>query len=238
MKAPKRLEAISSFAAELRNFQDVTGEVAMIGGIFETIGKTLGIGKEKYFLELDDAAEEVAKGIKGSAASATKAAQSAVESAKEATIEVAEKAQSLVSDTADEAKDKAKSAADDVADEAKKTAAAADEAVAKGKKKAAKTVAKGKEAANNAAPEAPEAPEAPVQAAPPSGPSVEDLIASAIAATEPKVQTDNDGNVMEEVKNFSTDYLETPSRSSRRRPGPSLSPFKDMAKETNPRLKG
>ncbi len=226
---------ISSFVAELRDFQDVTGEVAMIGGIFETIGKTLGIGKEKYFLELDDAAEEVAKGIKGSAASATRAAQSAVESAKEATIDIAEKAQDLVSDTADEAKDKAKTAADEVADKAKKTAEATDEAVAKGKKKAAKTVAKGKEAANDAAAEAPEAP---VQAAPPSGPSVEDLIANAIAATEPKKQTDNDGNVMEEIKTFSTDYLMTPSRSRRRRPGPSLSPFKSMAKETNPRLKG
>lgn len=30
--------------------------------------------------------------------------------------------------------------------------------------------------------------------------------------------------------NFATDYLVLPSRSGRRRPGPSLSPFKDMAK--------
>ncbi len=207
----------------------------MIGGIFETIGKTLGVGKEKYFLELDDAAEETAKNIKKSAASATEAAKSAVETAKETTVDVAEKAQALVSNTADEAEDQAKSAADNVADEAKKTAKAADKAVNAGKKTAEKTVAEGKQAANDTASEAPEAP---VQAAPPSGPSVEDLIANAIASTEPKVQTDNDGNVMEEIKNFSPDYLETPSRSSRRRPGPSLSPFKSMAKETNPRLKG
>ena len=36
----------------------------MIGGIFETIGKTLGVGKEKYFLELDDAAEASVKNLK------------------------------------------------------------------------------------------------------------------------------------------------------------------------------
>ena len=223
----------------------------MIGGIFETIGKTLGIGKEKYFLELDDAAEDTARGIKKSAASATKAAKSALETAKEVTIDVAEKAQDLVSETADEAKDKTKSAADDAANKAKKTAEtadaavakgkkktakAADEAVAKGKKTAAKTATKGKQAVGDAA-EAVED-EASVQSAAPARPSAEELIASAIASTEPKKQTDNDGNVMDEVKNFSTDYLMTPSRSRRRRPGPSLSPFKDMAKETNPRLKG
>ena len=42
----------------------------MIGGIFETIGKKLGIGKEKYFLELDDAAEEVASKVQKAASSA------------------------------------------------------------------------------------------------------------------------------------------------------------------------
>ncbi len=200
----------------------------MIGGIFETIGKTLGVGKEKYFLELDDAAEETAKGIKKSAASATKAAKSAVETAKEATIEVAQKAQELVADTAGEAEDKAK-----------KTADAAEKAVAKGKKAATKTAAKtaseGKQAANEAATAVAEAP---AQPAAPSKPSAEDLIVNAIASTSPKQQTDSNGNVVGEIKTFSTDYLMTPSRVSRRRPGPSLSPFKDMAKETNPRLKG
>ncbi|MEM8505588.1 MAG: hypothetical protein AAF716_20850 [Cyanobacteria bacterium P01_D01_bin.1] len=199
----------------------------MIGGIFETIGKTLGVGKEKYFLELDDAAEETAKGIKKSATSATKTAKAAVETAKEATVEVAQKAQELVADTADEAEDKAKETAD-----------TAEKAVAKGKKtatkKVAKTVAKGKQAAK----EMTEVAEAPAQPTAPSRPSVEDLIANAIAATEPKKQADSNGKVSEEVQNFATDYLMTPSRASRRRPGPSLSPFKDMAKEANPRLKG
>jgi hypothetical protein len=196
----------------------------MIGGIFETIGKTLGVGKEKYFLELDDAAEETAKGIKKSVASATKTAKAVVETAKEATVDVAQKAQELVGDTADEAEDQAKTTAD-----------AAEKAVAKSKKAATKTVSKGKQAANEAAGEVAEAP---AQPAAPAGPSAEDLILNAIASTAPKQQTDNDGNGVGEVKNFSTDYLMTPSRVSRRRPGPSLSPFKDMAKETNPRLKG
>lgn len=210
----------------------------MIGGIFETIGKTLGVGKEKYFLELDDAAEETAKGIKKSAASATKTAKAAVETAKEATVEVAQKAQELVADTTDEAEDKAKSATDSVAGKAKETAASAEKTVAKGKqtvtKTAAKTAAKGKQVTETTADETAAEVAAP---AAPAGPSAEDLILSAIAATEPKQQTDNDGNVLDEVKNFSTDYLMTPSRARRRRPGPSLSPFKDMAKETNPMLK-
>ncbi len=38
--------------------------------------------------------------------------------------------------------------------------------------------------------------------------------------------------------NFATDYLMPTSNGSRRRPGPSLAPFKGMAKEVNPRLKG
>lgn len=33
------------------------------------------------------------------------------------------------------------------------------------------------------------------------------------------------------VGNFATDYLVTPNASSRRRPGPSLSPFRDLARQ-------
>lgn len=42
--------------------------------------------------------------------------------------------------------------------------------------------------------------------------------------------TTSDDNGAVPVGNFATDYLVSPSRSGRRRPGPSLSPFKDMAK--------
>lgn len=211
----------------------------MIGGIFETIGKTLGVGKEKYFLELDDAAEETAKGIKKSAAAAAKTAKSALETAKEATIEVAEKAQEIVSDTTDDAKDQAKSAADDLSKKANevadKTAETGKKTAAKAKQTATKATAKGKAAAKDATSE--EAVETLAQPATSATPSPEDLILQAIASTEPKKQTDGDGNTLAEIKNFSTDYLMTPSRAKRRRPGPSLSPFKGMANEVNPRLK-
>ena len=213
----------------------------MIGGIFETIGKTLGVGKEKYFLELDDAAEEAAKGLKKSTASATKAAKAAVESAKEATVEAAEKAQELVSDTEDKAEataktaaNKAKSAASDAADQAKSAANAADKAADKGKQAVTKTAAEGKQAVEGVAEEGSKAP---TNSAAPTRTTAEDLILNAIASTAPKQQTDNDGNTLAEIKTFSTDYLMTPSRARRRRPGPSLSPFKGMASEVNPRLK-
>ena len=65
------------------------------------------------------------------------------------------------------------------------------------------------------------------------------MIVAAIAATAKGKTLDAEGNaVAAEVMTFATDYLPTPSRSSRRRPGPSLSPFRGMAKEVNPRLKG
>ncbi|MGB5915833.1 MAG: hypothetical protein WBG63_13275, partial [Phormidesmis sp.] len=79
----------------------------------------------------------------------------------------------------------------------------------------------------------------PVEKAAPAAPSAEDLIVAAIAATAKGKTLDDKGNVVEaDAKTFATDYLETPSRASRRRPGPSLSPFKGMAKEVNPRLRG
>ncbi|NJM97700.1 MAG: hypothetical protein HC800_11560 [Phormidesmis sp. RL_2_1] len=61
----------------------------MIGGIFETIGKTLGVSKDKYFLEIDDAAAE----------KAAKAAKAVVETVKEVSADVAEKAQEIAAKT-------------------------------------------------------------------------------------------------------------------------------------------
>ncbi len=238
----------------------------MIGGIFETIGKTLGVGKEKYFLELDDAAEASVKNIKESA---TKAAKSAVETAKEASSGVVEKAQGLVEDitgentstvkeTAEKAKDaaqntaknasaKVKEVAGEAANEMDKKVAAnkqpVEEKAAKGKANKAKAakekatkeaVAKTKAAGSLVGGDAPESASAPVV---PSGPTEEELIVAAIAATSSDKTVDAQGNVVEGIKTFSTDYLMTPSRSSRRRPGPSFDPFKGMAKEVNPRLK-
>ena len=69
----------------------------MIGGIFETIGKTLGVGKENYFLELDDAAEDTVKGVEKVASKApavakevTKAAAETGKAAAEAVAEATE----------------------------------------------------------------------------------------------------------------------------------------------------
>ncbi|KPQ37107.1 MAG: Bacterial protein of unknown function (DUF883) [Phormidesmis priestleyi Ana] len=184
----------------------------MIGGIFGTIGKTLGIGKEKYFLELDDAAEESVETIKEAATKAAKIAKSAAS-------DIAEKAQDLIeeaSDTAqqsDTAQPQAKSATKSATKSAASDTQAADE--------------KGN-TATAAKPVAQPAPSASTTRDP------EDIIRAAIAAGGQK--TDASGQVIEETKNFSTDYLLS-SGSSRRRPGPSLNSFKGMAKEVNPRLK-
>ncbi|MEO0647300.1 MAG: hypothetical protein AAFZ17_14275 [Cyanobacteria bacterium J06650_10] len=196
----------------------------MIGGIFETIGKTLGVGKEKYFLELDDAAEDSVKNIKQVASKATK-------TAKAASADVVEKAQDIV----ENATDKAEAAADKAAN---KTKVAAEKAKAPTSNKKSAKAPKGKKPV--ATKQGDESAEKAVSTpAVPAGPSAEDLIVAAIAATSKGNTRDAKGNVIaQETTTFATDYLMTPSRSSRRRPGPSLSPFKDMAKEANPRLKG
>ncbi|MEL6603735.1 MAG: hypothetical protein AAFP20_10985 [Cyanobacteria bacterium J06614_10] len=202
----------------------------MIGGIFETIGKTLGVGKEKYFLELDDAAEESVEAVKASVAGAV---ETVTKTAKEASKEVTQKAK----ETAAEAADKAKVVVEEVSDKAQSAVPA--ETNKKTKKTPKKKAAKGKKAAakqKGAAPE--EVAEAPSQPAAPAKPSAEELIVAAIAADSQGKQIDGDGNVASGPQNFATDYLMTPIRIRRRMPGPSLSGFKGMAKDVNPRLKG
>ncbi len=211
----------------------------MIGGIFGTIGKTLGIGKEKYFLELDDAAEESVGNIK---AAATKATKVATKTAKSAASEIADKAQDLAGDAADKAQDaaaktqaKAKAVVADVKTNAKGAAkdvkaqanAVADDSSAQGKQAEKGAKAAGKPAENTVKKTTPAAP---------SAREPEDIIRAAIAAGGKPI--DASGKVVSGPSNFSTDYLMMPTgNSGRRRPGPSLSPFKDMAKQTNPRLK-
>lgn len=218
---------------------DVTGGIAMIGGIFETIGKTLGVGKEKYFLELDDAAESVAKNV-------GKTAKSAAKTAKKTSAEVVDKAQELASDATETAKDVVGDAKD-TADDAKEAVQnVADKAATKKAKKAApdkKTAkkgkaSKGKASKGKAAKGEPAAElEAPAAPAVPAAPDPEELIVNAIAAASSGKKLDSAGNVIDETQTFATDYLETPIRIRRRRPGPSFAGFKGMAKEVNPRLK-
>lgn len=200
----------------------------MIGGIFETIGRTLGVGKEKYFLELDDAAEESVENVKAVAA---KTAKVAVKTAKGVSADVVDKVQSVTGD----ATDKAESAADDAADKAQSVADKTKKA-AKNKAKAPAKKATGKKSAEGASENGAEQTDG---AAPtkPKERSPEEIIVEAIAAASKK--TDSEGNVVPDgPHNFATDYLMPTANGSRRRPGPSLAPFKGMAKEVNPRLKG
>ncbi|MEL7070384.1 MAG: hypothetical protein AAGN15_17230 [Cyanobacteria bacterium J06581_3] len=226
----------------------------MIGGIFETIGKTLGIGQEKYFLELDDAAEASVEKIKKSA---TQAVESAVETAKDVSADVVDKAQDLAGDVSGSAESTAKNAANkakaNVKAAASQTKEAADEAVGKTKAATKKAV---KEAKSDAADKKPtfgkkSSKKAPLatggapdvekdkssQPAAPAAADPEELIIAAIAATADGKALDSQGNVVEKATGFADTYL-MPRTGGRRRPGPSLSGFKGMAKEVNPRLKG
>ncbi len=225
-----------------QTFKKLIGKVAMIGGIFETIGKTLGIGKEKYYLELDDAAEQGVENLKEAATKATKVAKAAA-------VEVVDKAQEIAETVTDEAADKAKATAAKGKEKAKEVSADAAQA---GKKaankvegkteaagKAAKNAAKkGKKAAKSAASATAEkAPEPKVAPEPekPAAPTAEEIIAKAIAGTNHK--TNDDGRAADAPDTFSTDYLMPLGNRSRRRPGPSFGKFKGMAKDVNPRLK-
>jgi hypothetical protein len=198
----------------------------MIGGIFGTIGKTLGLGKNKYFLELDDAAEQRLEDLQGAASKAIKAAKETVE-------DITDKAQSVAEETADKAQAAAKTVKAQ-APKATKTAVKA-QAPAKALPKG-KTSIKAKAAAEKGASAEPTAAPQPVAAPVAAAPrSPEDIIVSAIAAGGKAI--DSSGNVVDKAQNFATDYLMPTANSSRRRPGPSLGNFKGMARTVNPRLK-
>lgn len=219
----------------------------MIGGIFGTIGKKLGIGKEKYFLELDDAAGKSVENLKGAATKATKVA-------KEAASDIADKAQELAGEAqefAGEAADKAQDAIATGQTKAKAAGRFGKKAVASDKdakkdagkdaKKDAKSAPKGArrqkgKSKNAVAVAEPAIAQKTVAAAPAAPRDPEDIIRAAITAGTQ--QTDSSGNVINAAQNFATDFLMPQANSSRRRPGPSLSPFKSMAKAVNPRLKG
>ncbi|MEO1622662.1 MAG: hypothetical protein AAFU53_16715 [Cyanobacteria bacterium J06632_3] len=192
----------------------------MIGGIFETIGETLGVGKEKYFLELDDADKASVKNPKESA-------KAAANTVKEASTDVAGKAQALVDESA-KAQDVVKESASKSNRKAKKVAI--DKSSAQEKAAVAKQQKTDGTAPTQSAPKAAEKPA-------PTAPTAEEIIVNAIAAAPSEKKVAVQDNVLEGPGNFSTDYLMTPIRTSRRRPGPSLGEFKTMAKEVNPRLR-
>ena len=207
--------------------KNIPGEVAMIGGIFETIGKTLGVGKEKYFLELDDAAEESVEKAKTAVA---KTAKAAVETAKDVSADVVDKVQSVTGDAADSASsvaDKAAGKAKTVTDKTQQAAKAAKAPVekAKVKKLPAAEQTEGAKQADTSAP------------AESKSLSPEEIIVNAIAAASKK--NSEEGAASDDGPHtFATDHLMPLGNRGRRRPGPSLGAFKGMAKEVNPRLKG
>ncbi|MEM6449020.1 MAG: hypothetical protein AAF703_01770 [Cyanobacteria bacterium P01_D01_bin.105] len=166
----------------------------MIGGVFETIGKTLGVGKDNYFLELDDADEDTVTGIEKVAPKAPAAAAAA---------------------------DTGKVAAAAVVETTEKVTTTATATKTTSPKATQKTAAKKQPAAE------------PAPAAAPA-PDPNDLIVSAIAAGDRKESGVAVGPQGEAI-NFSTDYLISKKKMSRRRPGPSLNQFKGMAKSVNSR---
>ena len=249
----------------------------MIGGIFETIGKTLGIGKEKYFLELDDAAEGVANKVQ-------EAADSAVKTAKDVSGSVADTLQSKADDAssaANKAKTAAKKEADKVASKADnasdkaaknageavdKAASKADKEAAKFNKKANKLIKEGdakvKVSANEETGEVEATAIETDKGKKPSKKSAKQVIANKQSgasedgspASEPKTIRDPEDIIREALakaqkapdgkpvdpeaaETFSTDYLMPLGNRGRRRPGPSFSNYKNMARDTNPRLK-
>ena len=209
--------------------KNIPGEVAMIGGIFETIGKTLGVGKEKYFLELDEAAEESVEKAKTAVA---KTAKAAVETAKDVSADVVDKVQAVTGDVADSASSVADKTAGKAAgartvtDKTQQAAKAAKAPIekAKVKKLPAAGQTEGAEQADTSTPAKPESL------------SPEEIIVNAIAAASKK-NSEESAAAGDGSHTFATDHLMPLGNRGRRRPGPSLGAFKGMAKEVNPRLK-
>ena len=129
----------------------------------------------------------------------------------------------------------ASAVADKAANNAAKVAAPKGKAGKAKKAKAKKGKASKPAAKEGAGKPAAQPAEAPAVLPAPKVPSAEDIIVQAIAAGSRK--TDSQGNAVDGPSNFATDYLLAPTNGSRRRPGPSLNPFKGMAKDVNPRLK-
>ena len=186
--------------------------------------KNLFKSKDKYYLELDDAVEtakKVGNVVQDKAADAleSKPVQQAVETVKDAAEVAQDKLQSAVgTDVKTEAKSAAKSAknkvekvADDAKSEAKSAANSAKKTV-KGKKSTAKSngksPAKAKSSQNG-------------------GASSYDPPFWVAAMYKKSSGVNSDGSQAQQT--FATDNLMPVMSKSRRRPGPSLNKFKDMA---------
>ena len=195
--------------------------------------------KDKYYLELDEAVEtakKVGNVVQDKAADVleSKPVQQAVETVKEAADVAQDKLQSAVStDTKTKAKSVAKSAekkVESVADDAKAKTKSAEKKVesvaddAKAKTKSAEKKVKGKQAAQNNS-----------DSQTKSQPSPQNAGASSfdppfwVAAMYKNSSTNLNSDGSQAQQTFATDNLMPIVSKTRRRPGPSLNKFKDMA---------
>ena len=189
--------------------------------------KKLFSSEGKYYLELDEAVETAKKAAtavqdKATEALESKPVQQAVETAKQAADTAQDKLQSVVStDVEAETKSAAKSAknkVDSVATEA--------ETKAKSAAKSAEKTVKGKQTAQNKD-KSPSKSQA--------QPSPQDAGASSfdppfwVAAMYKNSGTNINSDGTQAEQTFATDNLMPIVTKSRRRPGPSLNKFKDMA---------
>ena len=195
--------------------------------------------KDKYYLELDEAVEtakKVGNVVQDKAADVleSKPVQQAVETVKEAADVAQDKLQSAVStDTKTAAKSVAKSAekkVESVADDAKAKAKSAEKKVesvaddAKAKAKSTQKTVKGKQAAKS---------DSDSQSKP--QPSPQNAGASSfdppfwVAAMYKNKSTNLNSDGSQAQQTFATDNLMPIMTNTRRRPGPSLNKFKDMA---------
>ncbi|MGB3533080.1 MAG: hypothetical protein WBA13_06135 [Microcoleaceae cyanobacterium] len=169
------------------------------------INKIFGSKKSDYFLEFDDIKDN-----------------KVVEKVTETVTEVAEKVTETAKKVADEAPEKAAKATGKVLDAADK--------VTQTSERKAKTVDE-----TNIAKKEAKAAEANVKTSkqPKTNPPEPDLTESTIEKPAPQQELPPLNSIQKtpEGMTFSTDYLMPKSNGSRRRPGPSLKMFKDMARQ-------
>lgn len=191
-----------------------SGISAFFGSLFGVASKLFGIGKSEYYLELEESKTDSLPETAKSVAKATAASAGAVVDA-------------ITSDTiASDGKEPALATAGGGKGDrlAKNKAPAKNQASKNGKQVRA---SKGQpDQASKAQPTKAEPSSA--QSKPQRPLSSEEIIAQAIARAPKSAYQDN-SHAAEQT--FATDYLVTPSNTKRRRPGPSLSPFKQMAKD-------
>jgi hypothetical protein len=188
----------------------------LLGGILGSKNKDSG-KKGKYFLELneeDPKPKQVAAKVEAAVSQAADAVKPKVEAAVSKVADVADAAKPKVEAAVAKVESTVSEAADKVKPQVEAAASKVADTVKSKEKKSKRTSVKDK---------APKTAEAQAQPAPVADP----LPAATAKAAKP---------VASEIKTFAPNYWNAAFNStSRRRPGPSLDPFKNMAKDMGPR---